>query len=114
MNSTIACPTCGQTNAAGSLFCAKCHTSFPGAGDSPTIGAAFAIALLVRRYDARRRHARSDHGTRHKTGRWPLRKFWKSSGQGAMGAVYKAKDHELDRWSRLRSFSQSWPIHERS
>src|SRR5439155_753747 len=37
MNSTIACPHCGQTNPGGTLFCTKCNARFPGADDAATI-----------------------------------------------------------------------------
>src|SRR3989475_8965854 len=109
MNSTIACPHCGQTNPGGTLFCTKCNARFPGADDAATIvgpkdsagkagRSVFASAAGLSDSDATMIGSTPlpplERGTLLASGRYEIMAML---GQGAMGAVYKAKDRELDR-----------------
>src|SRR5260370_23491695 len=101
MNSTLACSKCGQTNPGGSLFCAKCNAPFPGANDSETIratslaGSSLGDATLT----GTPLPPLMERGTLLGGGRYEILNIL---GQGAMGAVYKAKDRELDRWVAIK------------
>src|SRR5205814_259992 len=103
MKSTVTCPRCGETNPGDRSSCRKCNASFPGEdamtvggkivrktshsfGDMPTITGSTPPPLIER-------------GTLLSGGRYEILDLL---GQGAMGAVYKAKDHELDRWVAIK------------
>src|SRR5438445_12933206 len=91
MKSTIACPTCGQANPAGSLFCVKCNARLPGADDFKTIGGELSAGTPL--------PPLMERGTRLANGRYEILAIL---GQGAMRAENTAKDHELDRWVAIK------------
>src|SRR5437762_1571637 len=114
MNSTIACPHCGQTNPGGTLFCTKCNARFPGADDAATIvgpkdsagkagRSVFASAAGLSDSDATLIGSTPlpplERGTLLASGRYEILEIL---GQGAMGAVYKAKDNETDQWVAIK------------
>src|SRR5262245_50350942 len=113
MKSTIACPRCGEKNLGDTLYCAKCNAPLPGADDGATMGgAAVPVSAPASRASALEDLYRDaatlsggtpppmmERGTKLANGRYEIIALL---GQGAMGAVYKAKDLELDRWVAIK------------
>ena len=95
MASLIACPKCGQANADGTLFCIKCNSpvaeaQFKGLGARPQPDFGNESTALSGLTPPPTLPA----GTWLAGNRYEVLSIL---GQGGMGAVYKARDHELDR-----------------
>src|SRR5438128_6713587 len=101
LKSTIACPNCFQTNPSGILVSVKCKTRFPEVDDAVTMGrepfkqSAFDDPTLVDITPL----PPMERGTLLAGGRYEILEIL---GQGAMGAVYRARDRELDRFVAIK------------
>src|SRR2546427_10444673 len=103
MKSTIACPRCGQTKPPDTLYCGKCSAPFPGANEIATLGRKPARptsqSFELPTFTGGTPPPVLERGTLLGSGRYEILDIL---GQGAMGAVYKAKDRELDRWVAIK------------